>query len=186
MPINIDVVADGGEFDHAILRAADMIDGEVRCSSVSDMVQKVRQRAGDQKIRRLRVYAHGNAGVVACGRSPVQLSLDNSAQHIERHQGIYIAAYHHRATDGSGRVRDTYPILNDLTLRRLRGMFERSSEREGYVELHVCNVAEGPLGEALLQGLANILRCRVYGSPDRQVAGGGFEGTRMSRSPQAA
>ena len=46
---------------------------------------------------------------------------------------------------------------------------------DGWVELHVCKVAEGERGQALIKGLAHLLKVPVKGAVGEQITGGGFE-----------
>jgi hypothetical protein len=173
--MNIDVVAHGSERDAAILTAANMLTGELRCNSVPELVSNVLDRAAGNPINRLRLFAHGNEGIIACGHAPAELSLRSQLEHIERHQAIYIAVFHHRGIHPDGRVEESFPILNEDVLARLRPSLRGS----GYVELHVCYVARGRLGRRLLTELERIWGCRVYGSALAQVPGGGLEGKKL-------
>lgn len=180
MTVNIDVVAQGSERDAAILSAARRLPGAIRCDTVANFVNRVLERAGTQTVRRLRIFAHGNEGIIAFGHAPADLHMAMEATHLQRNSAIYATVIHHQEVDGSGRtVRETSHLLNRHDLRRLSRVFDRRS----YVELHVCNVARGARGRELLHMLDEAWCCTVFGSAELQTPGGGFEGTRVQSRP---
>lgn len=173
--MNIDVVADGVHQNPTLSAAAQMLPDAIRCRSVDSFVQGVLDAAGDEKVRRLRLFAHASPGRIACGHVAATATLESDIEHLTRHGLKYIAVMQVDVRDqNSGRyVQTRWPMLNVHRLEPLRAAFDDRS----YVELHCCRVAEGQVGQVLLRKLEQLWCCPVYGSAAVQTLGGGLEGT---------
>ncbi len=149
--MNIDVI-DGLSTDEAMRNNRQILRGEIGVITVSDMVDKILHRLGSDKLRRLRVFGHGGAGMQGLG---------NSRDAVRTY-----------ATERLLTVQGSQ-LLHGETLRQLQGKFEAG----GWVELRGCQVGSDSSGGLLLQELANLWGVPVKAGVPTQHPGGGFEGT---------
>lgn len=122
----------------------------IRVNSVGQMVRLIDLRLANDRIRRLRIFGHGDPGVQGLGNSI------SSQTHL----------YNQITTDTGTRV--TYANV----LGGLRGKFAQGA----WVELHGCSVGAGAAGWNLLKGLAQLWQVKVAAGVVDQDDGGGFEG----------
>ncbi|MBI3681900.1 MAG: DUF4347 domain-containing protein [Acidobacteria bacterium] len=149
--MSIDVV-DGNPSpdDNGFVQAAqDALQGEVRVNTVGHMVGQIIRRLGQNgRIRRLRVFGHGNPGSQGLGQSHSNWSPT------------------HNLAVRSG-------VLQYATkLGELRNRFEPG----GWAELHGCEVGAGVAGQLALFELARAWGVPVKASRTDQYVGGGLEG----------
>ena len=179
--IHIDVVSDGPSSDVAILAVREVLADELTCTSVLDMVDQVQGRVGvSDRIGRLRIFGHGNPGIVCIGRVSASTSL-SSLNMTDLSKIIGVVRQEGVAQTGET-VRTSYPLFNEDALRRLAPKFSR----DGWVELHACRAASGELGEQLLRRLAELWQVLVKGGIEDQFAGGGIEGMAIVAFPNGS
>lgn len=174
--MNIDVLSSTYVNDPAIVAFGSALPHALRGEYVADMVDRICERLGAiGRIRRLRIIGHGGPGLVMVGGGNVRSwtpgfytqreMLERCALHI---LGVWPREFTGRQT---GRTWRDYPLLNDLSLRRLASKFSPG----GWAELHGCHVAEGDAGKELLKQLAALWGVSVKAGTGEQFAGGGFE-----------
>lgn len=148
--INIQVIEQPNSkaLDNGYLpQRANTVDGELRVTSVSDMVQKVLNHLQPgQLIGELVINGHGARGNISVGAG------------IGNTKGQYI----------NGDSKDWKPELS-----KLKGKFD---ETNGSLFLRGCNVGAGHEGSKKLQELADLLKIQVYAPtglvyPNREEAG---------------
>jgi hypothetical protein len=148
--IDIDVVSDGPddsgtELSQSMLQAIrSALPDAIVARGVNDMVVQISRRLNGSPIHRLRIYGHGVPGQVwlGCGRARPWM-----CQHV-------------LGVDGGGQG------LNDVDLRRIRGLFAA----DGFVTIHGCNFAQGPLGRKALHFVSSIWSVVVRASAAAQWA----------------
>jgi hypothetical protein len=146
--IDVDVV-DALGMDAFVREGRRMFPHALRASSVSQMVIAIINRLGSNRLRRLRIIGHAEAGVQG---------VANSRTTQDPNQLIQV--------DSSGRLQNA-EILSLLASSFAPG---------GFVELHGCDVARSYSGKMLLTQLSALWRVRVRGGTGEQENRPGFEG----------
>jgi hypothetical protein len=148
--VNVDVV-DRTSDNGFNAKQLEINQGAVIAPDVRRMVNCIIYRAGNKKVARLRIFAHGNTGMqaVSGGQTP---SWDQVV-----------------AVNNAGN------LVNQDHLKLLTGYFAA----DGLVQLHGCLVGSGWKGQALVKALAALWNVRVQAALVNQFAdkANAFEGS---------
>lgn len=149
-PIDIDCV-DGTGTDEAMVLNRALFPDALRVHSVGHMVRSILAVLSQRRLRRLRIFAHGDPGRQGLGRSAQigQIGVD------------YLAL----------QLRDDGTLAHRELLGQLRGKFLPG----GWAELHGCSVA-GEDGQRLLRELAKAWQVNVAAGIGVQHSAAGWEG----------
>ena len=145
-----------------------------------------------RRVERLRIFGHGSANLVAL--SPLSVTLDDATRKpgekvkildADLPKVIQLREGQEQTLQKTSKgelkpagTKTVYELTNELSLKRLKGMFTTNA----WVELHSCQVAN-QTGERLLQELARLWNVNVLASRDKQYPGKGLEGRIVVAKP---